>query len=47
MTKEAGKVPTETKDVSKDEDYQEARKQFEKLDVNEGAGGQEDDDGVD
>ncbi|XXH02918.1 hypothetical protein Hte_009308 [Hypoxylon texense] len=47
LAKEAGKLPTETKDVSKDDDYQEARKQFENLNVNEGTGGQEDDDGVD
>ncbi|KAI1771212.1 DUF1769-domain-containing protein [Hypoxylon cercidicola] len=46
--KEAGKVPAETEGVSKDEYYQEARKRFEKLGVNEGTGSQEaDDDGVD
>lgn len=45
--KEAGKVSTETKDVNKDEDYQEARKHFEKLNVDEGPGVQEDDGGVD
>ncbi|KAI8961151.1 DUF1769-domain-containing protein [Daldinia sp. FL1419] len=42
MAKEAGKVETETEGVSKDEDYQEARKEFEKLDVEDKEG-----DGVD
>lgn len=48
IAKEAGKVPEVAEDLSKDEDYEEARKQFEKLDVNKGAESQEaDDDGVD
>ncbi|KAI1135956.1 DUF1769-domain-containing protein [Hypoxylon sp. FL0543] len=48
MAKESGRVPATTEDVNKDEDYQEARKQFQKLDVNDDTGGQgSTDDGVD
>ncbi|KAI1759308.1 DUF1769-domain-containing protein [Hypoxylon sp. FL1150] len=48
MAKEAGRVPEVTEEVSKDEDYQEARKQFEKLDVKERAGSKkEEEDDVD
>lgn len=46
--KEAVNVEVEAEDVSKDEDYQEARKKFQKLDVSdEGSGSQTGGDGVD
>lgn len=47
MTKESGRVPAETESVSKDEDYQEARRQFEKLDVSNNRRDMEADDSVD
>ncbi|KAI1371829.1 DUF1769-domain-containing protein [Hypoxylon crocopeplum] len=48
MAKASGKVPAETADVSKDQDYEKARKHFEKLDVTGKAGGpEEEDEGVD
>ncbi|KAI0828103.1 DUF1769-domain-containing protein [Hypoxylon sp. FL0890] len=48
MAKESGRVAAETEDVSKNEDYQEAGKKFEKLDVSDEARGEETpDDGVD
>lgn len=46
--KEAVNVEVEAEDVSKDEDYQEARRKFEKLDVSdEGSDSQTGGDGVD
>ncbi|KAI2469836.1 DUF1769-domain-containing protein [Annulohypoxylon bovei var. microspora] len=38
MARKSGKIAADTVDVGKDEDYQEARKRLEKLDVNEGIG---------
>ncbi|OTB02969.1 hypothetical protein M426DRAFT_322203 [Hypoxylon sp. CI-4A] len=47
MAQESGRVPAEP-EVSKDDDYQEARKQFEKLDVNKDSkDSSADDEGVD
>ncbi|KAI1383910.1 DUF1769-domain-containing protein [Hypoxylon trugodes] len=42
MAKESGRIEAGTEEVSKDEDYQEARKRFEKLDVKS-----DEDEGVD
>ncbi|KAI0169387.1 DUF1769-domain-containing protein [Hypoxylon sp. FL1284] len=48
MTKEAGKVPAETEGVRKDDDYEEAKRHFEKLNASGGTGDQDvEDDGVD